>query len=70
MRAGLDQMPTWALQQKAAANRQVTAVMRERLERGERVVPMFGPLGLAWLQRQADIADQIIRARSQPPLVS
>ena len=70
MRAGLDQMPTWALQQKAAANRQVTAVMRQRLERGERVVPMFGPLGLAWLQRQADIADQIIRARSQPPLVS
>jgi hypothetical protein len=31
MRAGLDMLPTWALEQKAAANRQVIAVMRERL---------------------------------------
>jgi hypothetical protein len=45
----------------------VIAVMRERLERGEPVVPMYGPLGLAWLQRQAAIADQLIRAREQPP---
>ena len=67
MRAGLDLLPTWVLQQKAAANRQVIAVMRGRLERGERVVPSYGPLGLAWLQRQADIAEQLIRARGQPP---
>jgi hypothetical protein len=65
MRAGLDQLPTWALEQKAAANRQVIATMRGRLERGEPVVPMYGPLGLAWLQRQADIAEQLIRARAQ-----
>jgi hypothetical protein len=45
----------------------VIAVMRGRLERGERVVPSYGPLGLAWLQRQADIAEQLIRAREQPP---
>jgi hypothetical protein len=31
MRAGLDLLPTWALEQKAAANRQVIAVMRKRL---------------------------------------
>jgi hypothetical protein len=67
MRAGLDQLPTWALEQKAAANRQVIATMRERLERGEPVQRMYGPLGLAWLQRQADIAEQLIRARGQPP---
>ena len=67
LRAGLDLLPTWALQQKAAANRRVIAVMRQRLERGEPVVPMYGPLGLAWLQRQADIAEQLIRARGQPP---
>jgi hypothetical protein len=67
MRAGLNQMPTWALEQKAAANRQVIATMRERLERGEPVQRMYGPLGLAWLQRQADIAEQLIRARGQPP---
>jgi hypothetical protein len=67
LRAGLNLMPTWALEQKAAANREVIAVMRQRLERGERVVPMYGPLGLAWLQRQADIAEQLIRARVQAP---
>jgi hypothetical protein len=52
LRAGLDLLPTWALAQKAAANRQVIAVLRQRLERGEPVARMDGPLGLAWLQRQ------------------
>jgi hypothetical protein len=32
-------------------------VMREWLERGEPALPMDGPLGLAWLQRLADIAE-------------
>jgi len=31
--------------------------MRGRLERGEPVVPMYGPLGLAWLHRQAELAE-------------
>jgi hypothetical protein len=35
MRAGLDQLPTWALEQKAAANRQLIAAMRRRLAAGE-----------------------------------
>ena len=65
MRAGLDQLPTWALEQKAAANRQVIAAMRARLERGKPVAWMYGPLGLAWLQRQAKIAEQLIRGRDQ-----
>lgn len=63
LRAGLDLLPTWALALKAAANRQVIAIMRHRLERGEPVVPMYGPLGLAWLQRQAEIAEQLIQQR-------
>jgi hypothetical protein len=67
MRAGLDLLPTWVLEVKAAANRRVIAVMRHRLERGEPVVPMYGPLGLAWLQRQAELAEQLIRTRRQPP---
>jgi hypothetical protein len=51
MRAGLELLPTCRLEVKAAANRQVIATMRERLDRGEPVVPMmYGPLGLAWLQ--------------------
>lgn len=36
-RAGLDLLPTWALEQKAAANRQVIAIMRKRLAAGEQV---------------------------------
>jgi hypothetical protein len=35
MRAGLDLLPTWALDQKAAANRQLIAAMRRRLAAGE-----------------------------------
>ena len=37
MRAGLDLLPTWALEQKAAANRRLIAVMRQRLAAGEEV---------------------------------
>jgi hypothetical protein len=36
MRAGLDLPPTWALEQKAAANRQVVAGMRTRLAAASR----------------------------------
>jgi hypothetical protein len=45
LQAGLDLLPTWALTQKAAANRQVIAIMAQRLERGEPVVPMYGRWG-------------------------
>ena len=37
MRAGLDLLPTWALELKAAANRQRIAVMRQRLAEGEQM---------------------------------
>jgi predicted protein tyrosine phosphatase len=67
LRAGLELLPTWALQQKATANRQVIAVMRKRLERGGSVVAMYGPLGLAWLQRQAEIAEQLLHTRTGSP---
>ena len=40
MGAGLDLLPTWVLEQKAAANRQVVAVMRQRLAAGEQVARM------------------------------
>ncbi|HZB59132.1 MAG TPA: hypothetical protein VFA73_08090 [Actinomycetota bacterium] len=35
MRAGLDLLPTRVLEQKAGANRQVNAAMRQRLAAGE-----------------------------------
>jgi hypothetical protein len=63
MRAGLDLLPTWALEQKAAANRQVIAVMRERLAAGEQVARMYQEPGLAWLERQAQTAEELISER-------
>jgi hypothetical protein len=70
LRAQLDLLPTSALAQKAEANRQVIAVNRGRLEHGEPVAPTYGPLGLAWLGRQAELAEQLVReppATTRPP---
>jgi hypothetical protein len=63
MRTGLDQLPTWALEQKAAANRQVIAVMRQRLAAGEEVARMYQEPGLAWLERQAEVAEDLVAER-------
>ena len=63
MRANLDLLPTWALEQKAAANRQVIAVMRKRLAAGEEVARMYQEPGLAWLERQAEAAEDLIAER-------
>ena len=63
MRAGLDLLPTRALEQKAAANRQVIAVMRERLAAGEEVARMYQEPGLAWLERQTQAAEELIVQR-------
>ena len=40
MRAGLDLLPTWVLEQKAAANRQVIAVMRGPGSSGQMLLMM------------------------------
>jgi hypothetical protein len=66
MRAGLDQMPIWALEQKAAANRQLIAIMRRRLAAGEEVARMYQEPGLAWLERQADVAETLVAERRAP----
>jgi hypothetical protein len=52
MRAGLNMLPSWVLERKAAANRQVIAVMRTPLAAGEQAVPDVRGAGLAWLERQ------------------
>jgi hypothetical protein len=59
MRTGLELLPTWALEQKAAANRQVIAVMRQRLAAGEQVARMYHDPGLAWLERQAECGSHL-----------
>jgi hypothetical protein len=63
MRASLELLPTWVLEQRAAANRQVIAVMRKRIAAGEAVARMYQELGLAGLERQAEAADDLIAER-------
>ena len=63
MRASLELLPSWVLAQKAAANRQIIAVMRQRLAAGEQVARMYQEPGLAWLERQAEVAETLIAER-------
>jgi hypothetical protein len=63
MRESLELLPSWVLEQKTAANRQVIAIMRERLVAGEEVARMYQEPGLAWLERQADAAEQVLAER-------
>jgi hypothetical protein len=51
------------LEQKAAANRRVIAVMRQRLAAGEAVARMYQKPGLAWLERQAEVAEDLVAER-------
>jgi hypothetical protein len=63
MHAALDLLPTWALELKAAANRERIAVMRQRLAAGEQVARMYQEPGLAWLERQAGVAEVLVAER-------
>jgi hypothetical protein len=63
MRECLALLPSWVLAQKAAANRQIIAVMRQRLAAGEQVARMYQEPGLAWLERQAEAAEQLLAER-------
>jgi hypothetical protein len=63
MRESLALLPSWVLAQKAAANRQVIAVMRQRQAAGEQVARIYQEPGLAWLERQAEAAEQLLGER-------
>jgi hypothetical protein len=63
MRESLELLPSWTLEQKAAANRQLIAVMRQRLAAGEQVARMYQEPGLGWLERQAEAAEQLLAER-------
>jgi hypothetical protein len=63
MQASLDLLPTWALEQKAAANRQLIAAMCTRLAAGQQVARMYQEPGLAWLERQAEVAEDLVAER-------
>jgi hypothetical protein len=63
MRESLALLPSRGLAQKAAANRQVIAVMRQRLAAGEEVARMYQEPGLAWLECQAEAAEDLLAER-------
>jgi hypothetical protein len=63
MRESLALLPSWVLAQKAAANRQLIAVTRQRLAAGEQVARMYQEPGLAWLECQAKAAEQLLAER-------
>jgi hypothetical protein len=63
MQESLELLPSWVLAQKAAANRQLIAVMRQRLTAGEEVARMYQEPSLAWLERQAEAAEQLLADR-------
>jgi hypothetical protein len=63
LRESLALLPSWVLAQKAAANRQLIAVMRQRLAAGEQVARMYQEPGLAWLERQSEAAEQLLAQR-------
>jgi hypothetical protein len=65
LRAQLDLLATWTLEQKAAANRRVIAVMRQHLAAGEQVARMYQEPGLAWLERQAEVAEDLVAQRKR-----
>jgi hypothetical protein len=65
MRAGLDLLATWALEQKVAANRQLIGATRLRLAAGEQVARMYQEPGLAWLERQAEVAEELVAQRKR-----
>ena len=69
MRESLELLPSWVFEQKAAANRQLIAVMRQRLAAGEEVARMHQEPGLAWLERQAEAAEHLLAERqaANPP---
>jgi hypothetical protein len=67
-RASLDLLPTWVLAQKVEANRALIAAMRQRLAEGHTAPRMYQADGLAWLERQADIAEAIITTRKAPQM--
>jgi hypothetical protein len=43
----------------------VIATMRERLAAGEQVARMYQEPGLAWLERQAEVAKELVAQRKR-----
>ncbi len=62
MRGGLDLLLTWALEQKAAANCQMIASCASGWRRREGAC-MYQEPGLAWLERQAEVAEDLVAER-------
>jgi hypothetical protein len=62
---GLAQHHIRALEQRASANRHVITTMRTRLAAGEAVARMYQEAGLAWLERQTEVAEELLAQRKR-----
>ncbi len=63
LRAGLAQLPTFALEQMAEANRALVRELRRRLAAGEPVAPMYAGERLQRLLLAAEVAEELAAAR-------
>jgi hypothetical protein len=61
--SGIADMIDGELEQKATANCQVIAIIRQRLAAGEQVPRIDQEQGLAWLERQAKVAEDLVAER-------
>jgi hypothetical protein len=63
MRAGLDLLPTWALEQKGPPIARSSQSCASAWLAGERVARMYQEPGLAWLERQAEVMEDLVAER-------
>ena len=63
MRAGLDLLPTWALEQRRPPTARSSPSCASGWPTGEVVARMYQEPGLAWLERQAQVAEELIAER-------
>jgi hypothetical protein len=60
MRVGLDLLPTWALEQRRPPTARSSRSCAKRLAAEEQVARMYQEPGLAWLERQAEVAEDLV----------
>jgi hypothetical protein len=63
MRTGLELLPTWALERKRRPTARSSGSCAAGWAAGEEVARMYREPGLAWLERQAEAAEEVITER-------
>jgi hypothetical protein len=63
MRSGLDLLPTWALEQEGGRQPPDHRGHAPTTGGGEQVARMYQEPGLAWLERQAEVMEDLVADR-------